>query len=223
MKKTYYLGALSALLMFFTLGESHAQQITPVGLHAETVKMSGLQQLKKSYMLPAYAAIESLARQEGAPFLDATPMEGEQTLGGGLIYGSEIEKLGLQLTYLYFMTAAIAIGGDLSFFFPETIDFIGSTFKQTLITLNVVAHYVVFSTLILRAYVLAGLNYAIFRSKTSGEIGSFSDSSSEIGLNLGGGIEYALAAGLLYLELKYIISNFDQLVISVGYRHKLGQ
>ncbi|MFK7846426.1 MAG: outer membrane beta-barrel protein [Rhodothermales bacterium] len=221
MKNVYYAGVMCAMLCALTISTSHAKDITPVGLRSDAVRMSSHEQLASAYLLPVYTVLNAM-EQENA-FLRVEPEEGEQLIGGGLIYGSEIEKLGLQLSYFYFMTTAIALGGDISFFFPEKTEFVDSSFTQTLFTLNVMAHYVVFTTLIFRAYVLAGLNYAVFRFKSEGEFISGSSSSSEIGLNLGGGIEYALAAGFLFLELKYILSDFDQLVLAVGYRHVLGR
>ncbi len=224
MKKLYYCITLCAILLGGAVHVSHAQFVSGVGLRSDAVRMSSLEKMEATYMTPAYAAFEAVAQRTGAPSLmNAMPERDEQTLGAGLIYGSKIEKLGLQLTYFYFMTTALALGGDFSFFFPEKIDLFGSKITLTTFTLNVVAHYVFYSSLILRTYALGGLNYAVFRSKTSGEIGNFSDSTSEIGLNLGGGLEYVLARGLLYLELKYIISDADQLVLALGYRHKLGQ
>ena len=44
---------------------------------------------------------------------------------------------------------------------------------------------------------------------------------ASLGLNLGGGIEFALVAGVIFLELKYILGNADQLVAAFGYRHRL--
>lgn len=221
MKNVYYAGVICVMLCALTISSSHAKDIASVGLRSDGVRMSSHEKLASAYLLPVYAAL-NVIEQDNA-FLRVDPEEGEQLIGGGLIYGSEIEKLGLQLSYFYFMTTAIALGGDISFFFPEKTSFIDSSFTQTLFTLNVVAHYVVFTTLIFRAYVLAGLNYAVFRFKSEGEFISGSSSSSELGLNLGGGIEYALATGFLFLELKYILSDFDQLVLAIGYRHLLGR
>ncbi len=223
MKNIYYAGALCAILCFGTFTTSYATDITPVGLRSEAVRMSGLTALQTTYMAPTYALLNSVSNNPANSFLNSIVEEGEQTVGAGLIYGSEVEKLGIQLSYFYFMTAAIALGGDLSFFFPEKTEGFGSSFTQNLFTLNVMAHYVVFSTLILRAYLLAGLNYAVFRFKSEGNGFSATSSSSEIGLNIAGGIEYALVTGLLFLELKYILGNFDQLVLAAGYRHRLGR
>lgn len=223
MKNIYYAGLLSAVLCLSLSTTALADDDIRIGLRADGVRMSQLESLQTAYLAPAHLMLNAVANMPVNNFVDATPVEGEQSIGGGIIYGSEIEKLGLQLMYYYFMTTSIALGGDISFFFPEKTEFIGSSFTQTLITLNVVAHYVLYTSVIMRAYALAGLNYALFRFKSEGEGFSGSDSSSELGLNIGGGIEYALASGFLFLELKYILSEFDQLVLAVGYRHIMGR
>ena len=226
MKNLYYAVFVSLLTISLAAGNVKAQGFTPVGLHADHVAMPALAELKMAYLAPAYVSLEMATKNfeadPTASLVSTKVEEGEQTIGGGLAYGSEIERLGIQLSYFYFMTAAIALGGDLTFFFPQKDSFFDTTVTQNFITLNVMMHYVVFTTIIFRAYVLAGLNYALFRDKVKNSVGSETFSSSELGLNLGGGIENALSAGLLFLELKYIVSAFDQLVLAVGYRHKLG-
>lgn len=223
MKNIYYTGLLCAVLCLSFSADAFATDDIRIGLRADGVRMSQLENLQSTYLAPAQLMLETVTRMPVGSFVDAMPLEGDQSIGGGVIYGSEIEKLGLQLMYYYFMTTSIALGGDVSFFFPEKTEFVGSSFTQTLITLNVMAHYVLYTSVIMRAYALAGLNYALFRFKSEGTGFDGSDTSSELGLNLGGGIEYALASGFLFLELKYIISEFDQLVLAIGYRHVLGQ
>ncbi len=223
MKNIYYAGLLSAVLCFSVSTSASAMDDIKIGLRADGVRLTQLESLEKSYMAPVHLMLQSMTTEPVNGMAITEPVEGESSIGGGLVYGSEIEKLGLQLMYYYFMTATIALGGDITFFFPEKTEFFDSSITQTLITLNVMAHYVLYTSVIMRAYALAGLNYALFRFKSEGTGFDMSDSSSEIGLNLGGGIEYALATGFLFLELKYILSEFDQLVLAVGYRHVLGQ
>ena len=69
-------------------------------------------------------------------------------------------------------------------------------------------------------YPLAGLNISSVGVKGLsglGILGVNGVSSTKIGLNIGGGARYAIAPNIsLYGEMKYIISGFDQLVISAG-------
>ncbi|MCB0620041.1 MAG: hypothetical protein KDC41_15295, partial [Saprospiraceae bacterium] len=80
-------------------------------------------------------------------------------------------------------------------------------------TLNVDGHYLFLNESFL-VYALAGLNLAF----VSVDLGAFGDASdSELGLNLGGGIQLPItdALGLLG-EVKYVIGDADQLVLTVG-------
>ena len=174
-------------------------------------------------MTPARLLISGLSSAAVGTLLDVEPMQDDQLVGGALVYGSQIERLGVQLSYFYFLTAVLAVGGDLTLFFPDSVTAFGVKTTQTLFALNVLAHYILYTSAVMRAYALGGLNLAIFRFKSSGSGLSISDSSSELGLKIGGGIEYALAAGFLFLELSYAISNFDQLVVAAGYRIPIGR
>ena len=74
------------------------------------------------------------------------------------------------------------------------------------------------------AYALAGLNLSTVGVKGVNVVGIPGLNTTKVGINLGGGARYAILDNVvLYGEIKYIISSFDQLVISVGglYRFQL--
>lgn len=221
MKSFYNAVVLVILIAIFMPTAALAQMSSALHLDAQKVRMSDFQQMEQSYMAPVRSVINGAVALSGIA-IDAEPQQDEQNIGVGVVYGAEIERLGLQLSYFYFITAALAIGGDLTFFLPESVSFGGIKTTASFYTLNVVAHYMLYTSLVMRAYALGGLNYAIFRVKTKGNGFNESGSSSEIGLNIGGGIEYALAVGFLFAELKYILGDADQLVIAAGYRHRIG-
>lgn len=88
---------------------------------------------------------------------------------------------------------------------------------------NFDGHYMFLDTDPWSAYALAGLNLSTFGVSGLGGIIP-GVNSTKVGLNIGGGARYEIAENiLLYGEIKYIISSFDQLVISVGglYRFQL--
>lgn len=223
MKKSYYTVLCAFLMLLIAPNNAAAQFETPIGLRSASVQMHALDELKTAYLAPAAVVLKSAASTFSPNTVSTVANEGQQLLGAGLVYDSEVERLGLQLSYLYFMTSAIVLGGNLSLFLPEKTTFVDSSVTFSFFTLNVMAHYIFYTAVIFRAYALTGLNYALFRNKYDGSLGSESSSSSELGLNLGVGIEYALATGFLFLELKYIISEFNRGVIGVGYRFMLGQ
>lgn len=125
--------------------------------------------------------------------------------GGGLAYGSEVEAIGIQVGGVYNITEEVSGAADLIIFFPDNYDWW---------TLNINGHYEFHDENNMRVYGLAGLNYATWEFD-SGQ-GSFSN--SELGLNLGGGAEMGLDFANIYGELKYILGDADQLVISAGLR-----
>jgi opacity protein-like surface antigen len=66
-------------------------------------------------------------------------------------------------------------------------------------------------------YGLAGLNYATQKVTVL----NTDVSNSELGFNLGGGAEFGVGFGSIYLEAKYALSTFDQLAVSGGVRFSL--
>lgn len=139
------------------------------------------------------------------------PASAEGRVGGGLAYGTEIEEFGLQLNGYYDLASTLAglrVGGEFTYFFASD--------PTTFWTLNANGHYVFYDADALGIYGLAGLNL----SRVTVDIGFGSASSTEIGLNLGAGAEYAVAERVsLFGELKYVVSDFDQAVIVAGARY----
>lgn len=125
--------------------------------------------------------------------------------GGGLAFGSEVEAIGIQATGVYNINEEFNGAADFIIFFPDNYDWW---------ELNINGHYKFHSQDNVQVYGLAGLNFASWEVDTG--VGSISD--SEAGLNLGGGAEMGLDFANLYGEIKYILSDADQLVISAGLR-----
>lgn len=151
-----------------------------------------------------------------------TAQDGDVTLGGGLIYGSGImedgssldNNLGIKVDGYYRINEEFRAGADIGYFFPAEEAGVELNFWE----LNLNAHYIFVIEEELSAYGLAGLNFANLKTTYEDESGSFSGSNSETGLNLGVGGEYATNFGALFAELKYVVSDADQLVIGAGAR-----
>ncbi len=126
---------------------------------------------------------------------------------------TEIEAIGVQVNGVYGFTDEIRGAADFTFFFPDQ----PSGGDYTFWTLNANVHYLFMSEENTNVYGLGGLNYA--SQEVSG--GGFSTSSSEVGLNLGGGAEFGVDFGDIFVEAKYVISDFDQLVLGAGLRFGL--
>lgn len=135
--------------------------------------------------------------------------DGDIKIGGGLIYGSEIEQLGLRADGYYSISEDWRAGVALGYFFPK------NDINWFEIDLN--ANYVFHSDEDLSVYAIGGLNFMIVSFDIPG---AGSNSNSEFGINLGGGLEYGIDFGSLFGELKYagIGGDADQLVIGAGLR-----
>jgi opacity protein-like surface antigen len=133
--------------------------------------------------------------------------------GVGLMYGSEVEQLGIRVDGVYTINEQFRGVADFGYYFPEDMN--GGSINYW--ELNINGNYMFFSDPDqgLNAYALAGLNFF----NASVEIDGFgSSSSNETGLNLGAGLEYNLDFAELFAEAKFVISDADQLNIGAGLR-----
>ncbi len=134
-------------------------------------------------------------------------------VGGGLIYGTEVEAIGIQAGGKYAFTPEISGAADFAIYFPDNYDWW---------ELNANVHYNFLAEDGMKVYGLGGLNYATLSvSYDLGEWGSGSTSNSEVGLNLGGGAEFDVDFANVYTELKYVLGNADQLALSAGLRFSI--
>lgn len=131
-------------------------------------------------------------------------------LGAGIAYGADIENIGLQVGATYEITENIRGAADFLYYFTDVEGFTAWEF-------NINGHYMFISEANMNVYGLAGLNYA----KSKFDVGPFSGSTSDIGLNIGAGAEFGLGFGSFYGELKYELGGFEQLVIGAGIRFGL--
>lgn len=129
--------------------------------------------------------------------------------GGGLAYGSQINNIGFDFR------------GDIKFnpqwaFTPNFNIFLNrkdglSTNKWN--AFNFDGHYFFEIDQTWTVYPLLGLNVASVTEK----INDISFSHTKVGANIGFGSEYNFGEHILgFGELKYVISNADQLVITIG-------
>lgn len=139
---------------------------------------------------------------------------GQLKLGGALLYGTEVDGIGIQGNGLYEITPEIDIAASINIFFPDE----GDTGLDSWWAVNGDVHYNVYSSEQLsKLYGLAGLNITTIKVNTP--FGSADE--GEIGLNLGGGAAFDVNFGSIFGEIKYVISDFDQLVIGAGVRFPL--
>lgn len=146
---------------------------------------------------------------------------GDIKIGGGLIFGSGVtgidpvdNDLGIKLDGIYTINEDFRAGANLGFYFPHE----QNGFEQTVWELNFNGNYLFYSEEELLLYGLGGINITSISFDQSNQGYSASGSDSEFGLNIGGGLEYGVGFGDLFAELKYVISDADQLAVGAGVR-----
>jgi outer membrane protein X len=144
--------------------------------------------------------------------------------GLGLSYGTGAEAVGLHIRGDVGITDTW--GGALkinTFFSPKfgEADLSGvSGIKTVYWDMNFDAHYFAMVNDGLTVYPLAGLNVSTAGVKTNTNIpfvGNISETETKVGLNIGGGVQFLVADAIsVGGELKYVLSDFDQLVITAA-------
>ncbi len=150
----------------------------------------------------------------GIQSVQAQGGQGQVRLGGGLVFGTEIESLGLQFRGDYAITDNILIAPDFVYFFPDS-DF-GIDFNWFDININGNYLFEVSNPDVI-PYALAGFNIAIVSFDLNNIMipGLTDDTETEVGFNLGGGADFLVGVVVIFGEIRYAIGN-DQLVIGGG-------
>ncbi|SRR6056297_76179 len=161
---------------------------------------------------------------------EAQTEEGDIKLGVGLAFGSGVgfagldNDLGIRVDGYYAVTPEIRAGADFTFYFPKSEGDVDLTVWE----LNFNGNYIFLDEDGLMVYALAGINITgitIDVPSVDTGFGTFggSSSESEFGLNLGGGLEYALDFADLFAEAKLgnLGGNADQFALGVGLRFPL--
>lgn len=128
--------------------------------------------------------------------------------GVGLMYGSEVEQLGIRVDGVYTINEQFRGVADFGYYFPDDVGGVDYDWWELNLNGNYIFHSDAEKGLI--GYALAGLNFFNFSQ------GDFS--GDEIGLNIGAGLEYNLDFAELFAEAKFVLGDADQLNIGAGLR-----
>lgn len=154
----------------------------------------------------------------------STQASAQLWFGGGLVFGEGIENLGLQANAHLVVNEEnkLRIGADITYFFTDNVDLGDTEIKTSLFAINVNGHYMLVNADQLILYGIGGLNIGFVNVEATGAVSEFLNfvdtSDTEIGLNVGAGVEYGVPFGRVYGELKYVLGGFDQLVFGAGVR-----
>ncbi len=147
-------------------------------------------------------------------------------VGGGLVFGTGYEyhhvhtgNPGINLTGIYELSQPFHISPGFSYFLPNKDPFYEDTRTTSLWMLDLDAHYVFNYMDRFEFYCLGGLNFSWLRSNYKGDspeiYPDYSDNA--IGLNIGVGTYMKFSEQMDFFgELKYIVSKYDQLVVTIG-------
>ncbi|WP_452231611.1 outer membrane beta-barrel protein [Lacinutrix sp. MEBiC02595] len=151
-------------------------------------------------------------------FLFATQMQAQISIGGGLAYNEKISAPGITLKGVFTITDNIAISPSASYFFGNQL----YGYKRSILAVDVNAHYyfdIIESKL--KVYPIAGVNFSSY--KTGGYNNAFfTDNTYQVkdnafGGNIGAGATYQFTEKLkVYLEPKFVVSDYSQVVINAG-------
>lgn len=147
----------------------------------------------------------------GIGFAQAQVHQGETAAGINLVYGSEIESMGIGARFQYGILDQLRAEVGFNYFFEHD--------RKTWWDVNINAHYLfgVWNEK-LYLYPIAGLNYTMKTEKES----EVSDEDNHVGLNLGAGIEYEITEhfGVNFEYRHTIVRKVDQGVFGLGLNYK---
>lgn len=138
-------------------------------------------------------------------------------IGGGLGYNEKISGPGITLKAEFNITDNIAISPGATYFFGNSL----YGFNQNTLAVDVNAHY--FFQIIenkLKIYPLLGANYSNYKtgaSYYSYYYDTYEVSDSAFGVNIGAGGRWQFSEKLsVYLEPKYVVSDYQQIIVNAG-------
>ncbi|WP_237702575.1 outer membrane protein [Bizionia argentinensis] len=153
-------------------------------------------------------------------FFMSANMQAQIAIGGGLGYNEKVSGAGVTAKAQFNITNEIAISPGFTYFFGTAV----YGFNQNMIAVDVNGHY--FFDIMddkLKIYPLVGLNFSSYKTGYSNYYFQTSEvSNSTFGANIGAGAQYKFTEKLsVYLEPKYVASEFGQVIVNAGILYQL--
>lgn len=177
-----------------------------------------MKQMKQIAIVSAFLFITGLFANQAAAQTNFE--EGQLGINAGFAYGFTIEEPGIRAGATYFLNEDMRVGGDLTYWLVDTHAGVDVTYLE----FNGNFHYLFHkeNELLLYGIGSLGIHYAD-ASVDTGDWGggTVSHSDTELGLGIGGGVEYNLGGFSIFAEPKLFLSGFDQFKFNVGARFYL--
>ncbi len=135
----------------------------------------------------------------------------QSKIGGNLVYGTEIEELGIGIVGEFFLKNDLSLAPGFNYYFADD--------PISFWELNANINYYFSESSSVSVYGLAGLNLA----RISIDNGFGEDrSDSELGVNIGIGANFDINSSVEpFTEFRYVIGDFDQAVFAFGLKFPL--
>jgi len=137
----------------------------------------------------------------------------EGIIGGlGASYELDQQLYGVNARLFYAPNHHVCFGPEVSYFPYQDIN---SEYEETIIDLNINAHYIFELTHKLGVYPLSGINYSIEKERLLTN-SSETEELDALGLNYGVGAHYNVGKMFLFVEFKGLIGRLSDEFITIG-------
>ena len=144
----------------------------------------------------------------------------ETKIGGFLAYGTEVNNIGIGVNAEFPIMEKLTLAPAFIYYLPKTEGFV----KTNWFEFNANANYYFLQEDNLSVYGIGGVNFSSIKFSVEESLffgSDLSSSVSNIGLNLGGGVNFNIGSKIEpFAELKYVIIDNSQLVLAAGVRYR---
>ncbi len=163
--------------------------------------------------------------------LGAKAQRGDILAGGGLVYATDIDQLGICLSGVYQVTPEWEGAADFVLFATQKGSGSHLEWKHKTRVLNLNAHYVFYNEDQITAYGIGGISMLFWKNKREYESytyqgewhdgGTYKTHGSDFGVNLGAGGRYQISDELYGVaELKFVIIDGSYFQIGAGVQYR---
>ena len=139
---------------------------------------------------------------------------GQAQIGGGLVFGFDIGAVGINVRGDIPVTSEIDVVPGFVYYFESNVN---------IFEFNANGHYNFEASDVVQPYALAGLNisHAEFDEDVFGPFIDASD--TDVGLNLGGGVNFELGSISAFTEGRLLLGGFEDFSITAGVLFPIGR